>query len=105
MYQPTKRYRRRDVDDPLSLAAISLLNFAGHVQGIFHFIAEAVLQRARSSLRQEGGIVGAVWRKIGFSIFYYLLLVALMSNTRLLARITTVWKRLRITALPGQNDL
>lgn len=105
MYQPTKRHRRRDVDDPLSLAAASLLNFAGHVQGLFHFIADAVLLRARSSLRQEGGLLRAVWRRIGFSIFYYLLLVALLSNTRVLARITTVWKRLRITSLPGQNDL
>jgi hypothetical protein len=105
MYQPTKRYRRRDVDDPLSLAAASLLSFAGHVQGLFHFVADTVLLRARSSLRQEGGLLRAIWRKIGFSIFYYLLLVALMSNTRLLARVTTVWKRLRITALPGQNDL
>jgi len=105
MYQPTKRLRRRDVDDPLSLAAASLLNFAGHVQGLFHFIATAVLQRARSSLRQEGGLLRAIWKRIGFTILYYILLVTLMSNPRLLARVTDVWKRLRITTLPGQNDL
>jgi len=105
MYQPTKRHRRHDVDDPLSLAAASLLDFAGHVQGLFRFIADAVLLRARSSLRQEGGLLRAIWKRIGFTIFYYVLLVALMSNTHLLARVTNVWKQLRITALPGQNDL
>ena len=103
MYQPTKRYRRND--DPLSVAAASLLNLAGQVQGIFRFIADAVLFRARSSFRQEESTLKVIWRRVGFSIFYYLLFLALMSNTRLLARVALVWKRLRITSLPGQNEL
>ena len=103
MYQPTKRHRRND--DPLSVAAASLLNFAGHVQGLFRFIADAVLFRAHSSFRQEESTLRGIWRRAGLSIFYYLLFLALMSNGRLLSRIARLWRRLRITSLPGQNEL
>jgi hypothetical protein len=105
MYQPTKRHLRRTNDDPLSLAANSLLNFAGHVQGVFRFIADAVLFRAHASFRQEESLLRGIWRRMGFSMLYYLLFLALMSNTRILGRIALIWKRLRITSLPGQNDL
>ena len=103
MYQPTKRHRRND--DSLSIAATSLLNFAGHVEGLFRFIADAVLFRAHSSFRQEESMLRVIWRRAGLSIFYYLLFLALMSNTRLLQRLATLWRRLRITSLPGQNEL
>jgi hypothetical protein len=101
MYQPTKRHRRRN---DWNGAAASLLNLAGHVQGLFRFIADAVLFRAHSSLRQESTL-RSIWKKAGYSIFYYLLFLALVSNTRLLARVTSVWRRLRVTSLPGQNEL
>ena len=104
MYQPTKPHRRRS-DDPLSSAASSLLNFAGHIQGILRFIADAVLFRAHSSFRQEEGTLRTLWRRAGYSIFYYILFLALVSNTRLLSRITTIWRRLRINSIPGQNEL
>jgi len=106
MYQPTKRHYRNNDTDPLSVAANSLLNFAGHVQGLFRFIADAVLFRAHSSFRQqEESLLRGIWKRIGFSIFYYVLFLALMSNTRILGRIALIWKRLRITSLPGQNEL
>lgn len=104
MYQPTTKRHRRS-NDPLSGAAASLLNFAGHIQGIFRFIADAVLFRAHSSFRQEERTLRAIWRRAGYSIFYYILFLALVSNTRLLSRITTLWRRLRITSIPGQNEL
>jgi hypothetical protein len=103
MYQPTKRHRRSN--DSLSTAAASLLNFAGHIQGIFRFIADAVLFRAYSSFRQEEGTLRAIWRRAGYSILYYVLFWALVSNTRLLSRIATTWRRLRINSIRGQNEL
>jgi hypothetical protein len=103
MYQPTKRHRKSD--DPLSGAAASLLNFAGHIHGIFRFIADAVLFRAHSSFRQEESTLRTIWRRAGYSMLYYILFLALVSNTRLLSRITTLWRRLRITSIPGQNEL
>lgn len=105
MYQPTKRHRRVNPDDPLSVAAASLLSFAGHVKDIFRFIGDAVMYRAHSSLRQEETMLRAVCKRIGLSIFYYLLFLALVSNTRILSRIVTIWRRLRITSLPAQNEL
>jgi hypothetical protein len=103
MYQPTKQNHWKD--DPLSAAAASLLSLAGQIQGLFRFIADAVLSRAYSSFRQEGGVLKAIWRRVGFSLLYYVLFLALMSNPRLFGRIAIVWRRLRITSLPGQNDL
>ena len=103
MYQPTKQYRRND--DTISVAAATLLNLADQVQGLFRFIADAVLSRAFTSFRQERGILKTIWRRVGFSLLYYILFLALMSNTRLFGRIAIVWRRLRITSLPGQNDL
>jgi hypothetical protein len=103
MYQPTKRHRR--TNDSLSGAAASLLDLAGHVEGIFRFIADAVLFRAHVSFRREESTLRTIWKQIGKSIVYYLLFLVLVSNTRLLSRIATIWRRLRITSLPGQNDL
>ena len=105
MYQPTKRYRRRD-PDPLTGAAASLLNFAGHVQGIFRFIADAVLFRAHSSWRREGeSTLRVIWRRIGYSVFWYVLFLTLVSNTRIVSRLAGIWRRLRIKSAPGQNEL
>ena len=105
MYQPTKRYRRRD-PDPLTGAAASLLNFAGHVQGIFRFIADAVLFRAHSSWRREGeSTLRLIWRRIGYSVFWYVLFLTLVSNTRIVSRLAGIWRRLRIKSAPGQNEL
>lgn len=105
MYQPTIRYHRRD-SDPLTGAAASLLNFAGHVQDIFRFIADAVLFRAQSSFRREReSTLRHLWRKIGYSVFWYVIFLALVSNTRILSRVGSIWRRLRITSAPGQNEL
>jgi hypothetical protein len=103
MYQPTKRHRRHD--DSLGGAAASLLNLAGHVQGIFRFIADAVLFRAHSSFRKEESTLRTIWKRVGYSMLYYVLFLALVSNTRLLSRITTSWRRLKIKSFTGQNDL
>jgi hypothetical protein len=102
MYQPTTRHRRSD--DPLTVAATLLLNCAGHVQGLFRFIADAVLNRAYSSLQRRGWS-RIIWKRVGFSIFYYLLFLALMSNNRLITRVLGAWRRMSITSLPGQNDI
>lgn len=105
MYQPTKRYHRRD-QDSLTGAAASLLNFAGHVQGIFRFIADAVLLRAHASFRREReSTLRFIWRRIGYSVLWYMLFLTLVNNTRILPRIAGIWRRLRIKSAPGQNEL
>jgi len=102
MYQPTKRHRRSE--DSLSGAAASLLNLAGQVQGIFRFIADAVLFRAHSSFRKETSLRG-ILKRVGLNVFYYFLFWLLFHNTDIIGRMVKGWKRLRITSLPGQNEL
>jgi len=103
MYQPTKRHRRNE--DTFTGAAASLLNLAGQVQGIFRFIADAVLFRAHSSFRKEEPSLRGILRRIGLNVFYYLVFWLLFHNANIIGRMVKGWKRLKITSLPGQNEL